>query len=166
MNFYKDILSHDPRFKSPKLCKDMTLLERGTNGAVVKLLALAKAAGHDLRVSETYRSQVRQHDLWLKKATQISTVGCHGWGLAADLQLFVEGKYQTRAEPYYFLLALCKQVGLISGLDWGHGHLNKQGDAGHVQRIPVFRQDGVGVGKWYPPEVYDPYLDMQANGIH
>ena len=94
MSWYTDFLMKDPRFNSPHtdivIC-DLNLLEPGTRTAVAQMIELAKAAGHQLKVGETYRSQARQFALYKKGATQLSHVGMHGYGLAADLQLLVNG---------------------------------------------------------------------------
>ena len=62
-NFYTDVIKKDPRFNGPDVnvvvC-DMNLLEPGFRASVVQMQAMAKAAGHELKVAETYRSQARQ----------------------------------------------------------------------------------------------------------
>lgn len=165
-NFYIDVLKNDPRFKTTQVIKDVSLLEPGTRAAVAKLIVLAHEAGHEIRVGETFRSQARQTQVFKAGASKLSKVGCHGYGLAADLQLIVKGKYDPNGNHYKILVPLCKQVGLISGIDWGtpkqkHTFI----DAGHVQRIPIFRQAQVFSGVWYPPPNYDPYADQVAHGI-
>jgi len=115
-------------------------------------------------VLETYRSQTRQSALFTRHATQLRTVGCHGYGVAADLGVFVNGRYAEDNRPYVFLRALARQHGLISGQDWGHAREGSFVDSGHVQRIPVWRQNALFGGSWYPPESYDPYADSRANG--
>lgn len=163
-NFYTDVIKNDLRFNSTKIVKGMDLLEPGTRAATEKLLELAKEQGHDLRVNETYRSQARQTEVFNSGASKLKKVGCHGYGLAVDFALFVDGKYQTQAGPYKFLVDLCKEVGLISGFDWGTPEKKTTFvDAVHVQRIPVFRQNEVFSGEWYPPEDYDPYQDIADN---
>lgn len=162
MSFYDDVIKADPRFDSTETIKDMDLLEPGTKAAVEKLIALAKDAGHDIRVLETFRSQARQTYVFEKGASKLKKVGCHGYGLACDFGVFVNGQYQGNNGLYMFLPELCKQVGLISGIDWGapdqpHTFV----DSGHVQRIPVWRQNAVFAGEWYPPEDYDPYGDTE-----
>lgn len=164
-NFYTDQLRNDKRFASTAVCKDMALLEPGTRAAVVKLLALAQAAGHDLRVGETFRSQARQRQVFQAGASKLSKVGCHGYGLACDLGLFVNGKYEVDGTKYRFLEKLCRAAGLISGADWGDSELKHTfHDWCHVQRVPLFRQAAVFAGQWYPPADYDPYADMLAHG--
>ena len=165
-NFYTDTIQKSPLFKSTQVIKDVSLLEPGTRVAVAKLIVLAHDAGHELRVGETYRSQARQTQVFKQGFSQLRKVGCHGYGLAVDLQMWVNGKYDPNGEDYAFFQGLCKQVGLISGIDWGtpkQKHTFHDWD--HVQRIPVFRQAQVFAGTWYPPVDYDPYADQVAHGI-
>ncbi len=165
MSFYTDVLMKDPRFNSTNTINDVSLLEPGTRAAVAAIIADAKAMGHDLRVGETYRSQARQHQVFMAGASHLSKVGCHGYGIAADLQLFEGGQYVKDGGKYNFLLALCKKHGMVSGIDWGHtGKHNSQPDAGHVQRVPIWRQPALFSRSWYPPTTYDPWQDVQGHG--
>ena len=163
MSFFDTVIRNSPAFRSDATCKDMALLEPGTRAAVLALVAEAKAQGRDLRVLETYRSQTRQSALFQAKKTQLRTVGCHGYGVAVDFGVFINGRYQEQNGPYVFLRTLARKHGLISGLDWGHkGPLSW--DSGHVQRVPVWRQHDMFGGSWYPPVDYDPYADSAAHG--
>ena len=165
MSFYTDVIKRDPRYNSSlvdKVVCDLNLLEPGTRAGVIQMQELAKAAGHDLRVAETYRSQARQHYLFTKGATQLSHVGMHGYGLAADLNLFVRGKYDPNGVQYAFMHAMAVRCLLVSGQGWGTvGAQHSFTDWDHVQRVPVFRQDAVFAETWYPPvSGYDPWKDM------
>lgn len=164
MTFYSEVIRNSKAFRSDAVCKDMALLEPGTRAAVLAMVEAAKVAGHDLRVLETYRSQTRQSMLFQKRATQLRTVGCHGYGVAVDFGVFIDGKYQESNKPYVFLRELAREHGLISGQDWGHLKMGGFVDSGHVQRVPVWRQNALFGGSWYPPEVYDPYADSVATG--
>ena len=169
MSFYTDVLMKDARFNSPHVddvvC-DMNLLEPGTRAAVQKMIDMAAAAGHALKVCETYRSQARQFALYKRGATQLSHVGLHGYGLAADCQLFVNGKYDPNGSHYTFMHAMAVRCLLISGQGWGTAKApHTFTDWDHVQRIPVFRQDAVFAGSWYPPADYDPWRDMLDHHI-
>jgi len=166
-NFYIDVIKKDKRFKSTQTIKDISLLEPGTRAAVAKLIVLAHQAGHEIRVAETYRSQSRQTQVFKAGASELSKVGCHGYGLACDLGLYHNGVYDAKGEHYEFFIGLCKQVGLVSGIDWGTPNQNHTfHDWDHVQRIPVFRQNEVFAGTWYPPVDYDPYKDTPPLGVH
>ncbi len=166
LSFYDTVIRNSKAFGSDAVCKSMDLLEPGTRMAVDGILADAKAAGHDLRVLETYRSQTRQSYLFTKHATQLRTVGCHGFGVAVDFGVFTGGKYEENNKPYVFLDALARKHGMISGQSWGHSYPNRGFvDSGHVQRVPIFRQQALFNGTWYPPINYDPYADMKANGV-
>jgi len=163
-NFYTNVIKKDARFNSKQVIKDVSLLEPGTRVAVAKMIVLAHQAGHELRIGETYRSQSRQTQVFNQGFSKLKKVGCHGYGVAADLILLVNGKYDPTGEHYQFMQAMCKEVGLISGIDWGHPnspHSFKDWD--HVQRVPVFRQNAMFAGTWYPPINYDPYQDQINN---
>lgn len=163
-SFYGTVLRNSKAFRSDAVCKDPGLLEPGTRAAVVALVAEATAEGHDVRLLETYRSQTRQSALYTQRKTQLRVVGCHGYGVAADLGVFLDGKYAVDNAPYVFLRDLARKHGLISGQDWGHVKPGSFVDSGHVQRVPVWRQGELFAGTWYPPADYDPYADSLAHG--
>lgn len=163
-SFYDTVIRNSKAFRSDHVYTGADLLEPGTRKAVADLLNEARDEGHDLRLLETYRSQTRQSALYMKRATQLRVVGCHGYGVAADFGLFIDGKYQESNKPYEFLRQLARKHGLISGYDWGHPKPGSFVDAGHVQRVPVWRQNGLFGGSWYPAENYDPYADSKAHG--
>lgn len=166
MSFYSDVLQKDPRFHSASPIRDVSLLEPGTRAAVARLIVLAHEAGHELQVGETYRSQALQTLDFERHATQLRQVGCHGYGVACDLRMLVNGVYDPNGSHYAFFQGLCRQVGLISGIDWGTPHAcHNFHDWDHVQRVPVFRQNALFAGTWYPPVDYDPYADMKAHGV-
>lgn len=159
MTFYADVICKSPLFRTTKQVSDPGMLEPVTRAAVQAIIADAKAMGHDLRLLETYRSKERQAVLFQRHATKLKQVGVHHFGLAADLGLYVNGKYEGRAEPYRFLIDLCQKHGLISGLDWGapkakHTFI----DAGHVQRVTVKDQPRLFAGNWFPGADYAPTL--------
>jgi len=163
-SFFDTTIRNSKAYRSDATCKDMALLEPGTRAAVLALVDEAVKAGHDLRVLETYRSQTRQSALFMRRATQLRTVGCHGYGVAVDFGVFVNGKYAEDNKPYVFLRQLAREHGLISGQDWGHSKEGSFVDSGHVQRVPVWRQAALFAGSWYPPADYDPYGDSAAHG--
>ena len=164
-SFYTDVIKKSKWFGLDNfVCKDMDMLEPGTRNAVRAVTAEAEAAGIDLRVLETYRSQKRQARLFAQGATKLKVVGCHGYGVAVDFGVFIGGTYQTKNVPYVFLRKMARRHGLISGQDWGHARTGSFVDSGHVQRVPVWRQSDMFSGKWYPPADYDPYADSKASG--
>jgi hypothetical protein len=162
-NFYDMVIRNSRYFGSDVVCKDLMMLEPGTRAAVLALIADAKAEGIDLRVLETYRSQTRQSALFMKHFTQLRVVGCHGYGVACDFGVFVNGKYAEDNKPYVFLRTLARKHGLVSGQDWGHAKEGSFVDSGHVQRVPVWRQGALFSDAWYPGTNYDPYQDSEAN---
>lgn len=164
MNFFDSVIRNSKAYRSDNRYAGVDLLEPGTRAAVAALVAEAHADGHDLRLLETYRSQHRQSALYMAKKTELREVGCHGYGVAADFGVFVDGRYAEDDKPYQFLAALARKHGLISGLDWGHAKQGRFVDSGHVQRIPVWRQPSLFTGAWYPAENYDPFADSIAHG--
>jgi len=164
MSFYDSVIRNSKYYRSDVVCRDMAMLEPGTRQAVADLVADAQASGIDLRVLETYRSQTRQSALFTERRTQLRTVGCHGYGVAVDFGVFVNGKYAEDNKPYVFLRTLARKHGLVSGQDWGHAKEGSFVDSGHVQRIPVWRQSELFSGSWYPIEDYNPYADSASHG--
>jgi hypothetical protein len=174
MNFYKDVIQKSAAYRSTSICADVMMLEPGFRARVAAMIADAKAHGHDLRLLETYRSQARQASLYAqgrtkpgKRVTQLQKVGVHGYGLAADIGLFIDGnKLDPKGEHYMFFVALCAKHRMVSGIDWGtpkQGHGFKDYD--HVQGVPVFRQPALFAGTWYPGPGYDPIEDQIAHGL-
>jgi hypothetical protein len=168
-NFYSDVITKDQRFREPNVnvvISDLRLLEPGTRASVVHMLEIAKAAGHQLKIAETFRSQARQHHLFATGKTKLSKVGCHGYGVAADLELFVNGRYDPNGAHYAFMHAMAIKGLLVSGQGWGTAmEPHSFTDWDHVQRCPLFRQNDLFAGRWYPPVVYDPYADELAHHI-
>lgn len=165
-NFHTDVILKDSRANSLVPINDVSLLEPGTRAAIAKMIVLAHEAGHELRVGETYRSQALQHADYLRGVTKLSKVGCHGYGLACDLRLYINGVYDPNGSDYMFFETLCRQARMISGIDWGEHSLGHSfHDWDHVQRVPLFRQPALFDGSWYPAPDYDPWADEAAHGI-
>ena len=167
-NFYTETIVKSSWAHNPNaVCRDIAMLEPGTRAKVQAMISDAKANGHDVRILETYRSQARQTQLFHQGKTQLSKVGCHGYGVAADLGLFLDGtKYDARGQDYMFFEALCAKHKLISGINWGTPHAaHSFRDYDHVQSVPIFRQNDLFAGRWYPPPDYDPIEDMIRHGV-
>lgn len=156
MNFYKDVISKSPFFRSTVAQKDMGLLEPVTRAAVQAIIADARDMGKTLIVTETYRSKERQRLLYDRKLTKLRTVGCHHYGIAADLGLIRNARYEPDGKYYEFLIDLCKKHGLISGIDWGAPGHRGFVDSGHVQRVIIADQKRLFAGSWYPDDGYSP----------
>lgn len=159
-NFYQDVIQPDPRFHSTEPIRDLSLLEPVTRAAVEQIIADAHGMGITLVVTETYRSQERQQQLFTQHATQLRTVGVHHYGLACDFCKIVDGK-ASWAGDWKFLCDLAKNNGMISGGDWGQpdaAHSYRDWD--HVQRVKVSDQDGLFAGTFYPDDNYDPNADV------
>jgi hypothetical protein len=156
-NFYTDVISKDPRFKSTDRIADMNLLEPVTRQKVEAIIADAKAHGLDLMVFETYRSQARQELLFNQGATKLRKVGVHNYGLACDIVKSINGQPSWKGD-FSMLGQLARDHGLIWGGDWGNPGIHHTFvDAVHVQRCTVSRQAALFRGDWYPDDAYDPY---------
>lgn len=171
-NFYQDVIVRSLWFaEAHKVCKDPALLEPGFRAKVEGFVVEAAVAGHKLLFAETYRSQARQQQLYAQGrtapgliVTRLQKVGVHGYGLAVDFGLFDTGKYDPKGEHYQFLADLCKEHRLISGINWGTPGKHTP-DWGHVQGVPLFRQEALFAGTWYPGPGYDPVQDEIDHGV-
>jgi len=161
-NFYEEVIKKDPRFLSTAAIRDVNLLEPVTRAAVAAILADSLAAGLELMVFETYRSQERQSLLYEQGATQLKTVGVHHYGLACDIVKRVQGQPSWDGD-FSFLGRLGRKHGLIWGGDWGApGKPHSFRDTDHVQRCAVSHQGDLFRGGWYPAQNYDPYGGEEA----
>lgn len=165
-NFYTDVIKQDHRFGSTDVINDLALLEPTFRGRILNFISYASARGHSVRVAETYRSQARQTQLWEKKLTELKTVGVHGFGLAADLAIYVNGKYDPNGQDYMFFVEAAKQADELSGINWGepcaeHGFK----DYDHLQGVPLALQPALFAGTWYPSPGFDPWAWERAHGI-
>jgi hypothetical protein len=154
-NFYEDVLAGEWGIER---CADPARLEPVTRAAVASIIAAAKAElGIDLMIFETYRSQARQEQLFAKHATELRTVGVHGYGLACDLVKSIGGQ-PSWAGDFEFLGPLARRFGLVWGGDWGKP-ANPHGfhDLDHVQRCSVADQAKLFEGTWYPDAAYAPF---------
>jgi hypothetical protein len=165
-NFYTDVILKSPYTRTPNaVCKDLAMLEPNFRARVTGFITDAGKAGHKLIVLETYRSQQRQALLFAQHKTQLKNVGVHGYGLACDLGL-MDPKYDPVGEHYAFFQALCVKYKMISGIDWGTPKARHTfHDWDHVQGVPVFRQNALFNGTWYPGPNYDPIQDEINNHI-
>lgn len=159
LDFYQDVIVHDPRFTSNLRCFSMELLEPVTRAAVSAIMKDALVEyGWTTLVFETYRSQMRQTQLFNIGATQLRVVGVHSFGLAADIVKSLRGQPSWDGD-FSWLATLAKRHGLISGQAWD-GTPNPPDsftDACHVQRIRVDEQPSLFNGTWYPEVDYNPY---------
>lgn len=171
-NFFTEVIQKDSRYNSLECIKDLNLLEPNFRKMVAKFIETAASMGHTLKVIETFRSRHRQAYLFSKHLSQLKNVGVHGYGLAVDLGLFKEGRYDVTGNDYRFFQEIAEKhnvvTGLISGIDWGEPHsYSSFHDFDHLQAIPVFRQKELFAGTWYPPETgYDPYEDIAMHNRH
>ncbi len=158
-NFFTDVVAKDSRFGCASRVCDVALLEPITRGLVAQIVAGAKSMGIATMVFETYRSQVRQQELFEQGVTQLRTVGVHHYGLACDIVRVVDGEPCWKGD-FSFLGQLAHSCGLIWGGDWGNpGAEHSFVDAVHVQRCAVSRQSQLFGGVWYPDSDYNPYTD-------
>lgn len=81
------------------------------------------ALGHDVRVVSGYRTYAEQNKLYAKGRTAAGPrvtnakggQSNHNFALAADLGVFVKGKYQTESPVYDLMPAAARKHGLVSG---------------------------------------------------
>ncbi len=150
MSFYNEVIQNDPRFRATTSVRDLELLEPATRAAVQAIIAGAAEKGITLQVTETYRSQERQQQLFAEKLSQLQNVGVHHYGLAADFCKIIDGKASWDGD-WSFLAPLCAANGMIWGGDWGEpGKPHSFHDYDHVQRCEVSQQDQLFAGTWYP----------------
>jgi hypothetical protein len=162
-NFYLTTLTVDPRFNSPERQSSTDLLEPVTRAAVAAIIADAKAQGIELQVTETFRSEARQQQLYDQGATQLEHVGTHGFGIAADFCKIINGE-ASWAGDWSFLAVLAKKHGLVSGFDWGQpGVHHSFVDSDHCQRCRVSDQAQLFAGTWFPDSSYNPYGGAPIN---
>ena len=162
MSFYDEVIQKSPEYNSTGVCTDMDLLEPGTRSAVEALIKAAAAQGIELRVTETFRSQARQSQLYEQKKTQLKSVGCHNYGVAADFVVIKDGQAVWDDQAYFFLKDLAPAHGLIWGGNWGGPGAESDPktfhDWDHVESIPVSQQPELFANTWYPapPDVAVP----------
>jgi hypothetical protein len=155
MSFYTDFIQKSPLFNNPAECRDQSMLEPGFGAAVKAIIAEAAAMGITLMVTETFRSQARQQQLFRQGATQLNgltpaTIGVHHFGLAADFCKIIDGK-ASWAGDWSFLRDLADKHGLVSGVDWGQPNVKHSFiDPDHVQGCTVAQQSLLFAGTWYP----------------
>lgn len=158
-DFYRDVIMQDPRFTSNLRCSSTALLEPVTRAAVACIMQDALVEyGVPMLVFETYRSQMRQTQLFNMGATRLRDVGVHSFGLACDIVKSIRGKPSWDGD-FSFMAKLAKKHGMISGLAWD-GTPNEPGtfsDPCHVQRVPIHMQAQLFAGTWYPATPYSPW---------
>ena len=142
-NFYTDVIQADGRFNSANEISDMDLLEPNFRKQVVDIIHEAAGGDVDLQVLETYRSQVRQTELFNRGATQLKSVGVHHYGLACDFGVLRGGQVDWHAD--YRIIGRLAEA---RGLTWG-GRFSFH-DNGHVQGVAVADQPRLFDGEWYP----------------
>lgn len=159
-NFFTDVIQKDPRFNSVQQINDPLLLEPVTRDAVFDIIGKAKGMGITIVIGETYRSQTRQKLLFNKGKSELSQVGVHHFGLAADLWIEHNGQVDWHAD-YSIINKLCRAHPLICGADWGEpGRKHTFLDIDHVQRVTLGRQNALFAGRWYPETSYDPRKEL------
>lgn len=159
MSFFTDVISIDPRVDSIGRVSDPNLLEPITRQLVESIISSAANLGFELAIFETYRSRVRQQQLFQQHATQLRTVTVHHYGLACDIVKVVNGEPSWKGD-FSFLGQLAHDAGLIWGGDWGNPNVPHSFiDPPHVQRCTVSRQPELFAGNWYPDDAYNPYQD-------
>ena len=158
---YTDVIQKSPLYTSVELVSSLEMLEPTFRQKIQSLIAEAATQGHELMVFETFRSQVRQHQLFLEKKTKLPTVGVHHYGLAADIVFNVNGKPTWPSDEDFKILGpLARAQELIWGGDWGEPQdHNTFPDMDHSQWCSLERQQMLFHEQWYPVAGYNPYQD-------
>ncbi len=159
-SFYMDVIKNSTLFDSVNRVSTLDLLEPSFRRKVQAILADASANGIQMMVFETYRSQARQHQLYLEGATQLKTVGVHHYGLAADI-VYIHGGEPSWNGDFTILGHLARAHQLIWGGDWGTpNQTHSFRDNDHVQWCTIARQAALFQGAWYPEATYNPYSEL------
>ena len=158
--FFTDVIQPSPLYNSTQRVASLDLLEPTFRQKVEGIIADAAAHGRHLMVFETYRSQARQHQLFLQGVTKLATVGVHHYGLAADIVYLAAGEPSWKGD-FDFLGQLARAHQLIWGGNWGYPQRpHSFVDSDHVQWCTVGRQAALFRGEWYPAAGYDPYGEL------
>lgn len=86
---------------------------------IAELIHWAYSCGYELTLGEAYRTEEQQR-WYVKHGLSQTMKSRHLVRLAIDLNLFIDGEYQTDAEAYTPLGALWKEMhdGCVWGGDW------------------------------------------------
>ncbi len=84
---------------------------------VAKLINWAFANGYELTIGEAFRTD-EQQEKYVKNGKSTVKRSKHQDRLAIDLNLFIDGKYQTNSEAYRPLGEAWKDMGGVWGGDW------------------------------------------------
>lgn len=100
----------------------MTLREKQSLFAInfAKLILRAQFYGYEVTLGEVFRTP-EQQQWYVSRGLSKTLKSKHLNRLAGDLNLFVDGKYQTTREPYEPLAAYWKELhpSNVAGFDWG-----------------------------------------------
>lgn len=107
---------------------------------VLKIIALAKAEGHTLTVTQGLRTFAEQDKLYLKRPRVTQARGGqsnHNYGLSVDLAFLINGKLDWTDSRYLKIGPWAKKA----GLSWG-GNWKSFRDMPHVElpNLPNWRQ--------------------------
>ena len=107
---------------------------------IIKLMDAVKARGHELQISEGFRSFVRQDTLYAQGRTKPGKIvtnakagdSPHNHGIAVDLCMkeLVKGTYFPDPHPVWKIIG---EEAEKLGLDWGGNWKGKLNDRPHVQ---------------------------------
>jgi hypothetical protein len=159
-NFYLDHIANSVQLETTDRRSDIMLLEPITRSIVQKIINDSHAHGVELMVYETYRSKVRQEQLFNQGVSELRQVGVHHYGLACDLVKNVNGEPLWKGD-FSLLGQLARANGLIWGGNWGNPNIHHSFiDIYHVQRCTIARQASLFRGEWYPDDNYNPYDDQ------
>ena len=121
-----------------------------------KWIAQCKAAGLDVRVSETYRSDARQAYLYAQGLSTVKTTGAHGFRVALDF-FFVEGGKTSYPAAK---MAAAAQIAKALGFEWG-GDWTSFKDMPHLQMLGGVSLAQYRQGKRPPWYSWGPEPDLE-----
>jgi hypothetical protein len=147
MSWYKEYIQKSKFFGTTRRAVDLEWLYPPFRAKIETLLEKAKAAGLDVMVFETYRSQARQAQLYKQGATKIKTNGMHHFGVACDIVFKTPAGNPTWKGPWESLGAIGRGCGLYWGGDW-----KSFKDSPHFQLIPATKEAQGMIRKGIYPE--------------
>jgi peptidoglycan L-alanyl-D-glutamate endopeptidase CwlK len=127
----------------------------------IRLLRGHEAAinqGIPIRIFETYRSRKRQNDLFAQGRTAQGRIitnanagdSMHQYGLAADLVMWIDGKWNWSAtEHYKKLVLIMESVGLRGGYKWGDYPHWELSDAPSIAELKKLYNNGGMENVWF-----------------
>ena len=146
-------------------CRDLNELVPYVRVRAEQWIQRCQAAGLDVRVSETYRSDARQAYLYEQKLSTVKVTGAHGFRVALDFFFVESGK---TAYPTAKMTAAA-QIAKSLGFEWG-GDWTSFRDMPHLQMLGGLSLAQYRTGKrpsWYEwPPKHDHKPEQEHTPVH